>query len=479
MRNPFLFALLATGMVLGAVRADEAPSTAPAKPATTEPAPQTSTISRGSLTLTINAEGAFDPVDPFEVRLRPKLYQGELTILFAAANGKEVKKGEKLLELDPAPLKRLIAAAENDALAAHASLERAEADAKVSDDADVLVAKQQRDALAEAEQGQKWFETVDAPHMLKQLELNIEASKSQMEDEEDELDQLRKMYKSEELTNATADIVVKRAVRQLDVSKKIYSMTEERANKFKTFNFPFLKERTLESLEVAREQFALNQAAEKQGKVLRKTGLAAAHAAADAARLKLDDLKADLDKLAVRAPADGILCYGQIVNGSWNAFDPRTLRPGEHPGASAVLMTLYRPGRLHVIVDLSEAKYFAIKPGEKASISPVAFPELKYEALADAGPRTSSSGSYPLTLSMGEVDARLAPGMKAQVHMDVPLVDNALLAPTTAVKDGAIWVKTADKTESRHVLTGRTDGKSIELLSGVHEGDEVLTKGKE
>ena len=38
--------------------------------------------------------------------------------------------------------------------------------------------------------------------------------------------------------------------------------------------------------------------------------------------------------------------------------------------------------------------------------------------------------------------------------------------------------KTA-KHEKREVTTGRTDGKSIEILSGLHEGDEVLTQAKQ
>ena len=62
--------------------------------------------------------------------------------------------------------------------------------------------------------------------------------------------------------------------------------------------------------------------------------------------------------------------------------------------------------------------------------------------------------------------------------MDVPLVDNVLLVPTTAVSNSTVSIKTADGSDSRHVLTGRSDAKSIEILSGLNEGDEVLTQAK-
>ena len=191
--------------------------TAPA----TQPATQASTTiaKRGSLSIVVDGQGAFDPVDPFEVRPRFKGYNGELTINNIARNGAAVKKGDVLLEIDPAAMKRMLAAAENEALAAKATLERAQADAKVAEHADALALRQQEQSLKEAEQGVKWFETVDGPQYLKQVDLSVKQAENQMNDEQDELDQLKKMYKSEELTNATADIVVKRAVRQLDLSK--------------------------------------------------------------------------------------------------------------------------------------------------------------------------------------------------------------------------------------------------------------------
>jgi HlyD family secretion protein len=473
-RKFFSISFLMISAFFTAARAD-VPASGPA----TQSTPQTGAVRRGSLSLDVEAQGAFDPVDAFEVRLRPKAYTGELTITAVIPNGATVKKGDVLLQIDPAPMKRTLAAANNEMLAADAALTRAETEAKIGEQADLLALHQQQESVKEAEEAVKWFEKVDGPQMLKMLDLNIEQAKNQMDDGQDELDQLQKMYKSEELTNATADIVVKRAVRQVDLSKTIYNLTKALSNKLRTANYPRAKQRVDENLESAREQFALFEAAQGQGKVLRQTGLASAVAAAETVKLKLDDLKSDAEKFTVRAPCDGIVGYGQIVNGVWSGADARSLRPGERLSGSSVLVTLYRPGRLRVALELPEAKFFAIQPGQKASIQPAAFPELKYEGMCDAVPRTGgTSGNYAMTISTGDLDARLAPGMKAQVHLDVPLVENVLLVPVGAVANSSVSVKVADKFESRHVMTGRSDGKSIEILSGVREGDEVLTQAK-
>jgi len=476
-------ALCATG---GAAPPATAPATQPsgASPASTQtsaPSTPTTAIKRGSLSIVVDAQGAFEPVDPFEARLKLKAYQGELLIKSIAANGAAIKKGDVLLEIDSATMQRTLAAAENEDLAAKANLAKAEADIKVAQEADVLAERQQQDARKQAEDQVKWFETVDGPQTLKQVELGLQQSKDQMDDQQDELDQLKKLYKADDLTNATADIVVKRAVRNLDLYKTLYAMAGERANKVRTFSYPITKQRVYDNLTTAREQYAMFETAQQQAKVLRQTTLEAVRAAAVAAGMKLDDLKADANLLTFRAPFDGSLCYGQVVNGNWSGGDPRTMRAGEHVAGQAVLMTLYQPGRLKIALDLPEAKFFAIQPGQKASISPVAEPELKYEGMCEPGPKTPAAGGagYAMTLSTGNVDPKLVPGMKAQIHMDVPLVDNVLLAPTTAIVKSTAWVKTANAIESRHVMTGRSDGKSIEILSGLHEGDQVLTQGKQ
>ena len=464
---------------LSAAARGDAPASAPTTQPATQAAPATSIVKRGSLSITVDAQGAFEPVDAFEVRLRPKAYSGELLINAIAANGADVKKGDVLLEIDQAAMKRMVAASENDLRNARAAEAKVQADAKIADEADTLALRQQQSTLKETEDALKWFESTDGPQYLKIVDLTIQQYDDQVRDASDELEQLKKMYKSEELTNATADVVVRQAVRKLEIAKQQLGMMKERAVKARELTYPMLHQHFKDAADVARQQLALFQTTQTQQKVQRQTGLASSKAAVAAAELRDSDLKADLEKLTVRAPEDGVVYYGQIISGTWQGGDPKTLRAGERTTPQTVLMTLCTPGKLRLVVDLAESRYFAVKSGQKVSISPVAYPELKYEGLCEPDQRTSGGGNYPMHIATGQVDSRVLPGMKANIHMEVPLVDNALLVPTTAVSNSTAWVKTADGEESRPVLTGRTDGKSIEILSGLKEGDEVLTHGKQ
>src|SRR5688572_2912896 len=108
-----------------------APSTTVSAAPTTRPAATVHRVERGTLSFVIEATGTFEPVEPFEVRLRPEAYKGELTVVRVAANGAAVKKGDVLLECDPADLTPELEAARNEQTKARANLSKAEADAKL------------------------------------------------------------------------------------------------------------------------------------------------------------------------------------------------------------------------------------------------------------------------------------------------------------------------------------------------------------
>jgi multidrug efflux pump subunit AcrA (membrane-fusion protein) len=70
--------------------------------------------------------------------------------------------------------------------------------------------------------------------------------------------------------------------------------------------------------------------------------------------------------------------------------------------------------------------------------------------------------------------------MRAAVQIQVPPLQNVLLVPSAAVVDSSVWVIEKDGSEQkRPVVTGHTDGKSVEILSGVKEGQKVLSQGKQ
>lgn len=451
--------------------------------ATTQAAVDVTVVKRGSLAMKFDAGGYFEPVDPVEVRIKPKAYAGELTVEQVAANGAAVKKGDRLLAIDPKPLQKQLDAAANEATLAHANLAKAEADGKIAEQSEALALRVQQDAVKDVETNLKLFNETDGPDQLRAADLELKQYKDMLDDRSDELDQLKKMYKTEELTNATADIVTKRAVRGVDQAKVQVEMAGHRNERAHTIHYPINKRHAEDAVTQAKLALSSLVIAQAQAKVAREAGLVSTHAAVVAADEKVNDLKGDLEKLTVTAPEDGVVWYGQLAGGNWMNSGPKALKVGEKVGAQAVLMTLYTPGKMKLTMDLGEAQYFEVPEGTKVTITPTAYPEMRVEGTCEATPRvalmTQSGAVYPMAVKIGEVDEKILGGQRAAVAVHVPELKDVLIVPTSAVAKGFVWVHKGDgKDEKRAVVTGRTEGKSVEIVSGVKEGEKVLTQAK-
>jgi multidrug efflux pump subunit AcrA (membrane-fusion protein) len=473
-------------VLVGAVLADNAAT----RPATTEAlaASRPSTqavergyvVKRGDLSVEIAGEGVLLPSEAYELKLKMKAYGGPLTIAAIAPSG-PVRKGDLLLELEQTHLKWALEGAENDLATAAASLKKAEADAELAGKSEALALRIQDDAVENAVAGKKWWDEVDGPQMLLSADLTVKKQKDSIEDQEQELDQLHKMYKSEELTNATADIVIKRAVRQLDLSKVYLKMQEDRCDKSKTFDYGIAKQKVIDGVEQAKQQLTALKIAQELAGVQRKASLASARIAVEQAQRKLDELKADAGLFSVKSPADGVVVYGQLTDGAWQGGEAKSLKAGERLAAGGVVLRVIAPGKMRMEIGISELQAFWVEDGVRAKVTPAALPQMTYDATC-GGPVAMPRGNPPtfgfmLPVTLPDVDGRLMPGMKANVKVEGMKLKDVLLVPLSAVSEGQVTVKGKNgKPEKRTVTLGRTDGKMVEVKGGVGEGEELAAK---
>jgi multidrug resistance efflux pump len=471
-------AIVTVGARLGAAPPTTAPSTTPSTGPTTAPAPAAHVVKRGSLSFEIQTEGVFQPVEPYEVKSIFKVYAGPLTITSIASNAARLKKGDALLELEPTQYKWALTAAENELAAATANRDKSEADLNLGKAADALAMRIAEDGVKNAEAAQKWFESTDGPQMLLQAELMVKNSQHSLDDQNDELDQLRKMYKSEELTSATADIVVKRAFRQFENAKIFLKMAEQRREKTKENDFQIAKQKMADAMLLAKQGLESLKVAQQQSSVMRQSGATAARLAYEQATRKLADLKEDASGLSFKAPHDGVVAYTPVAEATAPGGEPKPLKTGDKIQAGQVVMRLYTPGKMRMPLNLTETQAFWVDASAKAKVTPAAFPQLSYDASCSApepGAKPPGAMGFQLPLELPDVDHRILPGMKATVHIDAGRVENVLLVPLPMIKDGKVSVRGKDgKTESRQLALGKSDGQQVEVREGLSEGDEVL-----
>lgn len=89
---------------------------------------------------------------------------------------------------------------------------------------------------------------------------------------------------------------------------------------------------------------------------------------------------------------------------------------------------------------------------------------------------------YPITILIPNEQLEIKPGMFATIHMVDEAVSQAIIVPTEAVviRDGkeVVFVYNGGETGvATEVTTGAEDGYRVQILSGINEGDVVITNG--
>jgi multidrug efflux pump subunit AcrA (membrane-fusion protein) len=287
------------------------------------------------------------------------------------------------------------------------------------------------------------------------------------------------MYKSEELTNATAEIVVKRAKRSLERTKVSFEMTKTRSKKTIEHDLPQQHETLKSTKEQTAHALDQLQKSAPHAKHDRETGLVRSRHAVTAAEDTLAKLQKDRDGLTLKSPMDGTAYYGTLADGKWAGTGEaiKALRKGEKVQAMQVAMTVVGKD-LDVHVGVQEADLHQFVAGLDAAVVPTGFPSLSWKGkTTDAAPIAGMDGMFAATIKLGVSAPRVVAGMRAKVTVDVAELKGVLLLPVTAVKDeaGKKWVSKKGAEKPAEVKVGKTDGKMVEIVDGLREGDEVLS----
>jgi HlyD family secretion protein len=451
-----------------------------AKPA--DDAEETVAAQKGNLTPLYELEAVYEPVESAELKLRLEAYQGELTVLKVVAAGESVKKGDLVLSFDKGPIEKQIAALENDLRVARATVEKSQTDLVLGAKGDALALHQAQTALKDAETALKSFEEVEGKHMVQQVELNVKFMEDALHDQTEELAQLEKMYKSEELTNATSEIVVRRARRNLDRIKVSLEMGRTEAANVKTVRYPQQRNTLVHAIEVAKNSLESLKAMQALSKVTREVEASKAKAGATQLEEQTAKLKRDFEYFTWRAPLDGRVFYGQFHHGAWATAEQVApmLAPGEKAQAGQVLVTICGP-RTRVRADLAETDYFDVAPGLEATVVPAAAPDAKAEGTIrtkSATPAQRGAGSaFEVKIELKEPPADLLPGMKGKATIKGKELKDVVLVPSNAVAGQAgkatLTVSKDGKSAPREVTVGKSDGKMTQIKSGLEPGEKV------
>jgi HlyD family secretion protein len=467
---PGLAPLLAAGLTVSA-RAADVP---------------THKVAPATLQITVQWDGVFEAKQMKPVKLAPKAW-ADMTVVDAAAHGSRVEKGDVLVRLDVEKLREQLADLERGQPAAKLALELAEAELANLEKTTPLKVDSARRAQRIATEEYDYFVTISRPQREQSAAFNVKSSEQRLENAQEELKQLEKMYKADDLTEETEEIILKRQRFVVESSQFYLENSRRQAER----ELQTLLPRDHESLKAKKqeEDLALALAEESLPRNLEKKRQDVDKMRRDQAKAveRLGDLKHDLALFDVRAPVSGIVYYGACENGRWTtgAVISKKLVPGGKLAPNEVFMTVVDPEKLRIKAVVQEADLAKVKAGMKGEATPAAAPSLSLAvSVEDIGLVPLTTGGYEATLAVEPAaGARLVPGMTCKVAFEDVARKGLLAVPKGAVftenNRKHVLLKTGAGHEKRLVKTGDADDKLIEITDGLKEGDVILLQKPE
>ena len=485
----FAIALGLPGARCGAGEDKAAPPPPPAQPAARE----TAKVAKESLRIEAVLTGMLEARNQAEVVLDPEAWTAFI-VKRACEQGARVKKGDLLVEFETEKIDEEIRDTKAALEISKLGVDGAADDLRwLQETAPLDLAAAVR-ARQIAEEDLKRYLEADGPLAERTSQNAVKLARFALEYTSEELRQLEKMYKADDITEDTEEIILTRARRDVESAKFSLEATVIRTEEHLKLNLPRQKEALQEGLKRAALAMEKATAALPKLEAKKKLDLQKLKTDHEKARRHLEDLEKDRSGMTIASPREGIVYFGRFQRGKW--ADPAALHEELKPGGKIVvlgkriLMTVFEPRPLVIRCDVSEKDTWLVLPGAEGRAQPTSFPWLRLKAKVDhvsAMPHAPGLFDGRIQVDLGDDAAMLLPGMECQVrilgyqNLEARMIpQGALFFDETAGDHPCVYLaKPEGASEKRHVAPGkRADGK-VEILDGLQEGDEIFLKKPE
>lgn len=187
-------------------------------------------------------------------------------------------------------------------------------------------------------------------------------------------------------------------------------------------------------------------------------------------QVQMDNLKKSISDCSVISPMTGVIATRGVERGGFAS-----------QGAPAY--TVMDLSTIKVEVGVSEQVLNTIRVGDKVSVLMTAVSELPLEGtVSTIAPASGQTGMYTVKVELNNQDGKIKSGMMAEVSFTMESSKDTIVLPRNAVieKDDEIYVYVVENGAAKkvNVELGIESGDTIEILSGLKDGDDVVTKGQ-
>ncbi|WP_160054198.1 efflux RND transporter periplasmic adaptor subunit [Shewanella litoralis] len=193
-----------------------------------------------------------------------------------------------------------------------------------------------------------------------------------------------------------------------------------------------------------------------------------------AAKAQRDLAELQVKESQITSPIDGVIAA-------------RHIKLGNMAKEFQELFYVVNQDQLHGILHLPEQQLSSLRIGQHASIvqqhqsnneTSIDAQVLRISPIVDA-----QSGTFKVTLAVPNQDAALKAGMFTRVELKYDTHQNVLTVPYNALinqdNTQALYVIKDTKAERREVSLGYRENNTVEILSGVSAGEQIVIRGQQ
>jgi RND family efflux transporter MFP subunit len=223
----------------------------------------------------------------------------------------------------------------------------------------------------------------------------------------------------------------------------------------------------------------------KSDKMINAANVEAKRQASSKARYDEHRLETSLHAMTIKSPASGVISLVPV----WHNGDRTPFKAGERAWPGAPIAELPNAGSLRVSARVDETERGRLVIGQPVLVQLDALADRQFtgkiEHIGTIATEDFSAGwpiprDFDLEITLDQADARLKPGLTAQVTVVLNRIPNAITIPTQAtfVKSGKLvaYVWTGKNYEERAIQIEKRSRDRVLISSGLQQGDVVALK---
>ena len=449
--------------------------------------PETISPEKKNIRNTITLKGYMEDPDAIALSI-DTLNWTELRVSSPPKHGADVKKGEVIMELDTEKIRNHIQVLTHDLNILDLNKEILQAEIKLAEEL-APIEKAEMDRFENyVKEDYNRYKEIYLPFDKKSAAMNLKSSEQYLAYAAEELNQLKKMYEADDLTEETEEIILQRAQNQYDRAK--FSLEAAKIRNEDLLKIQLPRGQVATDTNFNREKLSIETLRRIKPAELNRKKLEGKKLVEDRKQFAINKAKFEKDMrmmTPLKSPSNGILFWGTFDRGKWSgkASYNTKLRKGGLLKSHEDFITVCPGKKIIARMNLPEKHLHQVKIGNKAEITLVSSDDLKIPSSIKTISRTPAQpGTYDLTaeilLPKGVIMP--VPGTACSLECVTYERDDAITLPNSVIhsdesKAESKYVYILNKKGNpirKNIEVGKKSGDSVEIISGIRMGMKVL-----